>query len=96
MSAVSALIADLAGADVRHLRDEFTTQKEMKRMVKESPRDPEDAEAEIPAEVRNDILAKFGEQHYVEWLDSDVPALGGKTPRQAAKTAKGRQQLAKF
>jgi SEC-C motif len=87
------MIAELAGAGVRHLRDEFTTQKEMKRRVKESPRDRKDTGAELPAEERNEILAKFGEQHYVEWLDTSVPGLGGKTPRQAAKTAKGRQQL---
>ncbi len=87
------LIADLAGADVHHLRDEFTTQKEMKRRAKESPRESEDAGAEVPVEMRNEILAKFGEEHYVKWLDTSVPALGGKTPRQAARTAKGRRQL---
>jgi hypothetical protein len=90
------LLADVAGAGVRHVRDEFTTQKEMKRRVKESPRDPEDARAEIPADVRLEILANFGEQKYVEWLDTGVPALGGKTPRQSAKTANGRRQLAEL
>lgn len=88
------LIADLAGAGVRHLRDEFTTQKEMKRRAKEMPRNSKDAGDEIPADVRNEVLTKFGEQHYREWLDTGLPGLGGKTPREAAKSPKGRRQLA--
>ena len=30
---------------------------------------------------------------YIDWLDSPIPALDNKTPRQAAKTAKGAQQV---
>lgn len=32
-------------------------------------------------------------RHWISWLDERVPALGNKTPRQAARTAKGRERL---
>ena len=32
-------------------------------------------------------------QHWADWLDTRVPALGDKTPRQAAPTAGGRERL---
>jgi len=31
------------------------------------------------------------ERTYGNWLDEPIPYLGGKTPRQAAKTARGRE-----
>jgi len=33
------------------------------------------------------------ERYYDEWLDQPVPALGGKTPRQAVRTRAGREQV---
>ena len=32
-------------------------------------------------------------KHWEGWLDTRVPALGNKTPRQAARTAGGRERL---
>lgn len=32
-------------------------------------------------------------RHWMAWLDERVPALANKTPRQAARTAKGRERL---
>ena len=32
-------------------------------------------------------------RHWEAWLDTRVPALGNKTPRQAARTASGRERL---
>jgi hypothetical protein len=32
-------------------------------------------------------------KHWEDWLDERVPALGNKTPRQAARTARGRERL---
>lgn len=36
-----------------------------------------------------EMLASFGEG----WVDEKIPALGGKTPRQAVKTADGRESV---
>lgn len=45
-----------------------------------------------PDEERNILHANL-ERHYANLLDEPVPTLGNITPRQAAKTAKGRQKL---
>ena len=33
------------------------------------------------------------QKHWDAWMDTKVPALGNRTPRQAAKTAQGRERL---
>ena len=42
-------------------------------------------EAEIPAEVEQQIVGEFLERHYRGWVDEPIPALGGRTPRHAAR-----------
>ena len=39
------------------------------------------------------IEAELARKHWDAWLDTKVPALGNRTPRQAAKTASGRERL---
>ena len=53
----------------------------------------EKPEEEIPLEVRQALLKDMYDNHYREWLDSSLPALGGKTPRKAIKTKEGRRQV---
>jgi hypothetical protein len=50
-------------------------------------------ENEIPPEVRAEILSKFHERHYRQFMDSPVPMLENKTPRQAAKNKRLRPKL---
>jgi hypothetical protein len=88
------MLAKLAGPALRHLRDEFTTQREMKRRTLEKPRAAEPAPNEIPLEVRNKLVTEYMEQHVAQWPDMALPALDGKTPRQAVKTAAGRLKVA--
>jgi hypothetical protein len=38
-------------------------------------------------------LREMGERHWEEWLDSRLPALGNRTPREAARTDEGRERL---
>ena len=38
-------------------------------------------------------LREFAAQHWKTWVDIALPALQGKTPREAAKTASGRERL---
>ena len=33
------------------------------------------------------------QKHWDAWIDTKVPALGNRTPRQVVKTAKGRERL---
>ena len=39
------------------------------------------------------LEAELMQKHWDAWIDTKVPALGNRTTRQAAKTAKGREQL---
>jgi hypothetical protein len=60
-------------------------------------RDPssEAASAIVPADAPEvqDIMRDMMRRHYESWIDQPVPALGGKTPRQAARSAKHRAAL---
>ncbi len=47
----------------------------------------------LSAEDRQKFEAVF-EQQYMSWLDTEVPMLGGKTPRKTARTAHGKAQVA--
>jgi hypothetical protein len=40
------------------------------------------------------LEAELAQKHLDAWIDTKVPALGNRTPRQAAKTARGRERLA--
>lgn len=39
------------------------------------------------------LAREYKERHYRDWLDTPLPALGGKTPRAAARSAKSRETL---
>ncbi|MCP3137225.1 MbcA/ParS/Xre antitoxin family protein [Pyxidicoccus sp. QH1ED-7-1] len=45
-----------------------------------------------PPEVQ-EALRLFKQQHYAGWTDSPLPALNGKTPRQAVRSAAGRRAV---
>jgi hypothetical protein len=49
---------------------------------------PRTATAEEMAAVR-----EMKERHYTQWLNDPIPALDGKTPREAARTMRGRKRL---
>ena len=46
----------------------------------------------LPEEVKEYAREQIT-QHYMDWLDMPIPHLNNKTPRQAAKTAKGAQKV---
>ncbi len=46
-----------------------------------------------PSPEEEEALRAFREQHYRHWLDEPIPALGGKTPRQAARSPRGLRQV---
>jgi len=45
---------------------------------------------EPPPPEAEQIVLEFKQRHYADWIDQPLPALGGKTPREAAGTAQGR------
>lgn len=42
-----------------------------------------------PPEVE-EMVRQYKQQHYADWVDQALPALGGLTPRAAVRTAQGR------
>ena len=65
----------------------------MQAALAESRARPRTAEPEIPPELVAQIQRNFYEKHYREWLDIPVPALGHRTPREAAGVKKLRARL---
>ena len=63
----------------------------MERTKNEPP--PPERPTTIPPEVEPELIQKWKTEHYANWVDQALPALGGETPREASKTAKGRKEL---
>ncbi len=55
-------------------------------------RDLEDAD-EIPPEIARQIIQGHMDRHYRETLDAPIPALDGKSPRQAVRSKTGRADV---
>lgn len=57
-------------------------------------RGPADVPSEPPpTDEENRVLLEVKAKHYEGWLDHPLPALGGKTPREAVRTKAGRREV---
>jgi uncharacterized protein YecA (UPF0149 family) len=54
---------------------------------------PKKVDDEIPWEIKQALLKDMYDNHYREWLDCPLPALGGKSPRKAIKSNEGRRRI---
>ncbi len=90
------LLADLAGSAVRFEGDELVSQAEMIRSIKDAPPRAKSQKSEIPREVKERVEREYMEDYYAKWLDTKLPVLGGKTPRQAVKNAAGKRKVAEI
>jgi len=75
-----------------------TTVVDPLEMVEERARrraagEQDDAPAPEPSPELQALEEEVSRAHWEGWLDTRVPALGNKTPRQAARTAQGRERL---
>ncbi|MEO9516408.1 MAG: hypothetical protein ABJH45_21350 [Paracoccaceae bacterium] len=88
---VSELVMKAAG---EHLKQPLTTIRTVEQMMAEE-QDENDAEDidEIPPEIARQIIQEHMDRHYRETLDAPIPALGGKSPRQAARSKAGRAKV---
>jgi hypothetical protein len=88
---VQKLISEAAG-DL--LRAPLTTIRTVEQMRADQRRDgPSDAADEIPPEIARQLMRDHLDRHYRETLDAPIPALGGKSPRQAVRTSAGREMV---
>ncbi|HET7502373.1 MAG TPA: MbcA/ParS/Xre antitoxin family protein [Kofleriaceae bacterium] len=51
------------------------------------------ARGHVPDRAERAVIAEYLQDHYRRWIDEALPALGGATPRQAARTPDGRRQV---
>lgn len=88
---VQTLIGAAAG-DL--LKSPLTTIRTVEQMRADQRRDgPGEAADEIPPEIARQLMRDHLDKHYRETLDAPIPALGGKSPRQAVRTAAGREKV---
>ncbi len=80
-----------AGTLLKHQGDTHLSLDEFKEQVA-SGKAPERDER-IPTEQEREIILQMKAQHYERWPDDPLPALGGKTARQAVKTKSGRKAV---
>ena len=86
-----ALLEKTAGAAIRHRATRYeSVVSAMKAQASGPAMRPE--EPILPAEAAR-VMAKFKERHYRGWLDVPLPALGGRTPRHAARLKTVRPRL---
>lgn len=88
---VEALISAAAG---NLLRSPLTTIRTVDQMRADQRRDgPREEADEIPPEIAHQLMRDHLDKHYRETLDAPIPALGGKSPRQAVRTAAGQAKV---
>ncbi len=88
------LVEKHGGSWIRHLGDSFESQDALKRKAREGkPRPKTNRGSALPPEVEREVLLKFKAEHYERWIDQPLPALEGRTPRQASRSPAGRRAL---
>jgi len=91
-------VSELMGEHARYRMTQIQTMEEMlppagaHRGPGAAPADPEHAELMARPEVQAHLRDLFA-RHYEGWIDEKLPALQGKTPQQAVRTAAGREKV---
>lgn len=85
------LLRDLAGPPLTKVQTpkQLMAEQETPRQTAGGKRAADTVDPEIAAEVMRDYL----DQHYRRCLDQPIPALDNQTPRQCARSKKGREQV---
>ncbi|MCC6747138.1 MAG: DUF2384 domain-containing protein [Deltaproteobacteria bacterium] len=87
-----AFLAGLLGELATHRLDAV---KDLEVALREHAQRPRaQPQAGIPPEVQAELLSNFLQQHLTQWIDEQLPALDGQTPREAARTKRGREKVA--
>lgn len=84
-----AWLEGIAGHALRHQSREMVDPRSPKAMAAASER----TQAQIPPEAMTAMVHDYLKKFYANWTEEKIPALGDKAPRQAIRTAKGRQAV---
>lgn len=88
-----AWFESVAGAAVRHLTREITDPRgALSGRGRDDGAEPA-AETDLPPEVMAEAIEKVLLRSYANWADEPIPALGGKTPRQAIGSPGGLERV---
>lgn len=87
------LLESLAGDAVRFRAVDYEDPGRAIARVARRAGDIQGGGTALPAELEAEIVGQFYEQYYRRWLDEPIPALGGRTPREAAHLKRGRSKL---
>ena len=72
---------------------ETTSKPRAERARERRPAKPPRESDAVPPEVEAEILGGYYDKHYRAWVDTVLPALGGQTPREAARSKTGRPKV---
>lgn len=76
------------------LKRPLTTIRTVQQMMAEDrPSPPSEDADEVPPEIARQITHDYMDKHYRETVDSPLPALNGKSPRQAVRSKVGREKV---
>lgn len=87
LEAGKALLKATAGRLLRHLGDEYRDLEDILEAAQDSP------SGDIPSEIDPIVEGRIMEAQSDQWLDTPVPMLEGKSPREAARDPAAREQL---
>jgi len=87
-----AFLDSLAPDAVRFRLVEYEDPERAMKRLAASPKHESPAE-QVPPEIQAQVVGEFYEQHYRGWLDQPIPALGNRTPREAARLKRVRPEL---
>jgi len=88
---VEALLTKAVG---KRLKRPLTTIRTVEQMMaEERPESQRDGTDEIPPQIARQITHDYMDTYYRETLDAPLPALGGKSPRHAVRSAEGRDKV---
>ena len=88
---VEALVTEAAGERLKRPLTKIRTVEQM--MAEDRPERPQESAVEIPPQIARQITHDYMDTHYRETLDAPLLALGGKSPRQAVRSAVGRDKV---
>ena len=76
------------------LRRPLTTIRTVEQMMAERRHDQHSDHADqVPPEIARQVARDYMDNYYRETLDASIPALDGKSPRQAVRSAAGREKV---
>ncbi len=91
---VEALVIEAAGGRLKRPLTTIRTVEQM--MSEERPERSREGADEIPPQIARQITHDYLDKHYRETLDAPLPALDGKSPRQAVRSAAGREKVLRW